>query len=47
MAPWLAREVTMQTTADDSARAATIYLHGSPGADRIISDALPVEFDEE
>jgi integrase len=31
----------------DSTRAAMIYLHGSPGADRIIADALPVEFDEE
>jgi hypothetical protein len=25
----------------DSTRAAMIYLHGSPGADRIIADALP------
>lgn len=31
----------------DSTRAAMIYLHGSPGADRIIADALPVELDEE
>jgi hypothetical protein len=23
-----------------------IYLHGSPGADRTIAHALPVEFDE-
>ena len=30
----------------DSTRAALIYLHGSPGADRVIADALPVEFDE-
>jgi integrase len=30
----------------DSARAAMIYLHGSPGADRVIADALPVELDE-
>jgi integrase len=29
----------------DSVRAALIYLHGSPGADRIIADVLPVEFD--
>lgn len=31
----------------DSTRAAMIYLHGSPGADRIIADALPVEFGED
>lgn len=31
----------------DSTRAAMIYLHGSPGADRIIADALPVELHEE
>lgn len=31
----------------DSTRAAMIYLHGSPGADRLIADALPVELDEE
>jgi hypothetical protein len=28
-----------------SALAAMIYLHGSPGADRIIADGLPVEFE--
>ncbi len=27
----------------DSTRAALIYLHGSPSADRIIADALPIE----
>jgi hypothetical protein len=30
----------------DSTRAALIYLHGSPGADRIIAGALPVELDD-
>ena len=29
----------------DLTRAAMIYLHGAPGADRIIANALPVEFD--
>lgn len=29
----------------DSTRAALIYLHGAPGADRVIADALPVEFE--
>jgi integrase len=27
----------------DSTRAALIYLHGAPGADRVIADALPIE----
>ena len=31
----------------DSTRAAMIYLHGSPGADRLIADALPIELDED
>jgi len=31
----------------DSTRAAMIYLHNSPGADRLIADALPVEIDDE
>ncbi len=31
----------------DSTRAAMIYLHGSPGADRVIADALPVELDDD
>jgi hypothetical protein len=30
-----------------SALAAMIYLHGSPGADRLIADALPVEFEDD
>ena len=36
----------MSRMGHDSTRAAMIYLHGSPGADRLIADALPVEFDE-
>jgi integrase len=33
----------MSRMGHDSTRAAMIYLHGSPGADRTIADALPVE----
>ena len=37
----------MSRMGHDSTRAAMIYLHGSPGADRIIADALPVELEED
>ena len=37
----------MSRMGHDSTRAAMIYLHGSPGADRLIADALPVEFEED
>ena len=36
----------MSRMGHDSTRAALIYLHGSPGADRIIAGALPVELDD-
>jgi len=37
----------MSRMGHDSTRAAMIYMHSSPGADRAIADALPVEFGED
>jgi integrase len=33
----------MGRMAHDSTRAALIYLHGAPSADRVIADAMPIE----